>query len=129
MCALGRQAERDCAAFRCNVAMCRRKRAIRGVALFTQQVNIPSAENVHILSASSITISDQLGILGSSEFGFDRALGLGTGGDHTGQLGPVLFDVFFRAHLGGAYQQGMAQFRIVVLQVETAEQVVRGQGA
>ncbi len=42
----------------------RRKPVIRGVAPFTQQVNVPSAENVHILSVLSITISDQLGILG-----------------------------------------------------------------
>ncbi len=44
--------------------MYRHKRVIRGVAPFTQQVNILSAENAHILSVLSITNSDQLGILG-----------------------------------------------------------------
>ncbi len=66
MWALGRQAEQDCAAFRCNAAMCRHKRAIRGVAPITQQVNVPFVENAHILSVLSITNNDQLGILGTS---------------------------------------------------------------
>ncbi len=45
--------------------MCRHKRAIRGVALFTQLVNIPFTNNIHTFNALNIVYSDQLGILGS----------------------------------------------------------------
>ncbi len=33
----GAHQTQDCAAFQCNAAMCRHKRAIRGVAPFTQK--------------------------------------------------------------------------------------------
>ncbi len=74
MCTLGRRTEQDCAAFRCNAAMRRRKRAIRGVAPLTQQVNIPSAENTHIFRILNITNSDQLVILGASFHSLDDCL-------------------------------------------------------
>ncbi len=50
MCALGRQAEQDCAAFRCNAAICRRKRVIRPVAAITQQVSLLRARcSMHLI--------------------------------------------------------------------------------
>ncbi len=44
--------------------MYRHKRAVRGVAPFTQLVNIPSTNNIHTFNALNIVYSDQLGILG-----------------------------------------------------------------
>ncbi len=55
------------AAFRCNAAMYRHRRAIRGVAPFTQLANVPPTNNIHTFDIISIVYSDQLGILGSTQ--------------------------------------------------------------
>ena len=47
--------------------MRRYKRAIRGVALFTQQGNLSSTNNAHIFKALNTVNSGQLRILGSMQ--------------------------------------------------------------
>ncbi len=44
--------------------MCRHERAIRGVAMFTQKVNVPKPYKAYVFKMLNPTNSGQLGILG-----------------------------------------------------------------
>jgi hypothetical protein len=57
-------AKQDSEAVRSNAAMCRHKRAIRGVALLTQWVKTFNTDKAYVFKALSTVHSGQLRILG-----------------------------------------------------------------